>query len=212
MSESRSGVSPIVAIAAGSVIAFSALGIGVMTGVVPSSFSKPSDAPLEVKAGPSQPAAVSAQATKPDATEHRAQPVKPHPPAAKAAQPPVRVASAEPARVAARCADCGRVTAVDVTDQKGSGTGLGAVAGGVVGGVLGNQVGRGTGRTVATVAGAAAGAFGGNEAEKYMKSSKRYEVSVRMDDGSVRRVPFDAQPAFRAGDKVRMVNGSLVAD
>jgi outer membrane lipoprotein SlyB len=199
------------------VIAFSALGIGVMTGVVPSSFSKPADTPLEVKAAPAQPAPeVSAQAAKPapaEHREHRAQQVKPHPPAARAAaQPPVRVASAEPVRVAAICADCGRVTAVDVTEQKGSGTGLGAVAGGVVGGVLGNQVGRGTGRTVATVAGAAAGAFGGNEAEKYMKGSKHYEVSVRMDDGSVRRVPFDAQPAFRAGDKVRIVNGSLVAD
>jgi hypothetical protein len=40
MSESQNRVSPIIAIAAVSVIVFSAVGVGVMTGVIPSSLSK----------------------------------------------------------------------------------------------------------------------------------------------------------------------------
>src|SRR5687768_6291214 len=39
MSDTQSKVSPIIAIAAGSVIVFSAVGVGVMTGLIPSSFS-----------------------------------------------------------------------------------------------------------------------------------------------------------------------------
>jgi hypothetical protein len=36
-----------------------------------------------------------------------------------------------------------------------------------------------------------------------------YDVSVRMDDGSMRTVNYDAEPGFRAGDKVRFIDGRL---
>jgi outer membrane lipoprotein SlyB len=199
MSETK--VSPIVAIAAGSVIVFSAVGVGVMTGVIPSSFSKDeavaSSAPAQGTV-PSQPAAPPAAA-----------------PAKAAPTAPARVhprASDAPRVAAARiCADCGTVTAVNVVEKQGEGSGLGAVAGGVLGGVLGNQIGDGSGRRIATVAGAAGGAYAGHQVEKHVKTSKHWNVVVRMEDGSTRVVPFDAEPGYRAGDKVKIADGRLVA-
>ena len=45
--------------------------------------------------------------------------------------------------------------------------------------------------------------------ERNALTHKRYEVSVRLQDGSVRTVPSDAPPAWKSGDKVRVVNGRL---
>ena len=45
--------------------------------------------------------------------------------------------------------------------------------------------------------------------ERSARSHKRYEVSVRLQDGSVKTVPSDAPPAWKSGDKVRVVNGRL---
>jgi outer membrane lipoprotein SlyB len=95
--------------------------------------------------------------------------------------------------------------------MKGEGSGLGAVAGGVVGAVVGNQFGHGTGNTVMTVAGAAGGALAGNEIEKRAKTKKRYDVAVKMADGSMKTVSYEAQPTWRAGDHVRLENGMLQA-
>ena len=85
------------------------------------------------------------------------------------------------------------------------------MAGGVVGGLLGNQVGGGTGKKIATVAGAAGGAYAGHQAEKHLKSTTRYDVTVKMDDGSLRTFSYDTQPAFQPGSKVRVVNGTLTS-
>lgn len=43
--------------------------------------------------------------------------------------------------------------------------------------------------------------------ENPAKRSKRWNVVVRMNDGSRRMFWFDSDPAFRAGDKVRAVSG-----
>lgn len=118
---------------------------------------------------------------------------------------PPRIASSTPAV----CNTCGRVEAVNAQQVAGEGSGLGAVLGGVAGAVLGNQVGRGTGRSVATVAGAAGGALAGHQIEKQTKSGRRFEVVVRMDDGSSRLFPYDTEPGFRTGDKVRVLEGRL---
>ena len=128
-----------------------------------------------------------------------------------AAQPAVQPAAIPPeqAKPAPVCTTCGVVTSVNAIKQQGEGSGLGAVAGGVVGGLLGHQIGGGTGKKIATVAGAAGGAFAGHQVEKNMKSSTLYEVTVKMDDGAVRTFPYDAQPSFQTGSKVRVVNGTL---
>ena len=49
----------------------------------------------------------------------------------------------------------------------------------------------------------------GQGAGTWLRIYKRYEVSVRLQDGSVKTVPSDAPPAWKSGDKVRVVNGRL---
>lgn len=87
---------------------------------------------------------------------------------------------------AAICASCGIVESVAAVQEKGQGTGLGAVAGGVLGGVVGHQVGGGKGKTAMTVLGAIGGGLAGNEVEKRARSETRFDVRVRMEDGSIR--------------------------
>ena len=201
MSESQSRTTPIVAIAAVAVIIFSAVGVGVMTGVIPNSFSRNSDTLVTGKTDAPKAAAVS-----PTITENKTKKAPVNESAKRYANEPARVATAP------RCANCGRVEAVNAIEEKGEGSGLGAVAGGVVGGLLGNQVGGGSGRTVATVAGAGAGAYAGHEIEKRMKKTLRHDVVVRLEDGTARTFSFQTEPAFRTGDKVRIVDGALVAN
>ncbi len=208
MSEAQSKVSPIVAIAAVALIVFSIVGVGVMTGVIPSSRS--TETAKEVAD------AKASQA--PKAKPSQAAPRPSNPPAA-AKQPPTQVAAVErapapaPVPVAAAprvCAECGVIDAINVVEQKGQGSGLGAAGGAVVGGLIGNQVGGGRGNTAATVVGAVGGALAGNEVEKRVKTTKQYNVSVRMDDGNFKTFTFDSAPGFAIGEKIKVVDGRLL--
>ncbi len=114
-----------------------------------------------------------------------------------------------PAPVA--CANCGVIESIRVVESKGEGSGAGAVAGGVVGGVLGNQVGHGGGRAVMTVVGAGAGAYAGHEIEKNVRRTTKYQIGVRMNDGSHRMFYQQTQPAFGIGQKVRATENGLAA-
>jgi outer membrane lipoprotein SlyB len=109
------------------------------------------------------------------------------------------------------CANCGVVEAINVVETKGNGSYLGMIGGGVVGALLGSQVGHGKGTTIAEVAGAAGGAWAGNEIEKRVKTTKHYEVVVRLQNGGVQTVSYPSQPAFAVGSRVRVENGTLVA-
>jgi outer membrane lipoprotein SlyB len=114
------------------------------------------------------------------------------------------------ARQAARlCANCGTVEAINVIEVKGDGTYLGKIAGGLAGVLLGSQVGSGRGTTVAQVAGAVGGAYAGNEIEGRMKSTKHYEVVVRLENGGTQTFTYESQPGFAAGAKVKVENGAL---
>lgn len=209
-----SKINPLVAIAAVAVTVFSLVGIGIMTGLVPNSFSKNSESSAQIEAvngktakTTAEPASANAPApSKPKAPVKHAETKRP---AQVAAQTPS--APAEQTRAAPVCTTCGVVASVNAITQKGEGSGIGAVAGGVLGGVLGHQVGGGTGKKIATVAGAAGGAYAGHQVEKGMKSTTRYDVVVNMDDGTTRTFSYDTQPAFQAGVKVRVVNGALTA-
>ena len=110
----------------------------------------------------------------------------------------------------AACRDCGVVESVREVRQEGEGSGLGAVGGAVVGGLIGNQVGGVRGRTVGAVVGAVGGAYGGNEAEKAIRAKKRYDITVRFDDGNTRVFSDSNPPPLQRGDRVRMMNGQLV--
>ncbi|MDP2398563.1 MAG: glycine zipper 2TM domain-containing protein [Burkholderiales bacterium] len=119
--------------------------------------------------------------------------------------------STAPKRRAARyCANCGVVEAVNVIEVKGDGSYLGMIAGGLAGALLGHQVGGGSGKQIATVAGAAGGAYAGNEVEKRMKTAKHYEVITRLESGGTQATPFETDPGFRVGDKVKVENNTLV--
>lgn len=109
------------------------------------------------------------------------------------------------------CAACGTVASIHAIALKGDATGLGAVAGGVTGAVVGNQIGRGNGNTAMTILGAAGGAFAGNEIEKNVKKHYSYRITVRMDDGSFRTVSQPNSPAVTVGERVRVVDGTVVA-
>jgi outer membrane lipoprotein SlyB len=112
-------------------------------------------------------------------------------------------------RLKAKCADCGQIESVREVVTRGEGTGLGAVGGAVVGGAIGNQVGAGRGKDLATVAGAVGGAVAGNEIEKRAKSTKSFEITVRLDDGSSRVINEANQPMWRPGDQVKVTNGAI---
>ena len=115
-------------------------------------------------------------------------------------------AKAKPAtRIAAACTECGVVVSVNEVNVLGKGTGVGAVAGGVAGAVIGHEIGDGS--RAGTAVGAVVGGVAGHQIERSARSAKRYDISVRMPDGSVKVVSTDTPPAWRAGDKVRLHNG-----
>jgi outer membrane lipoprotein SlyB len=108
------------------------------------------------------------------------------------------------------CDTCGTVQTVQQEKRKGKGGMLGVAGGAVAGGLLGNQVGKGTGNTVATVGGAVAGGVIGNEIQKKVTSKKVWVTSVKMKDGSVKTFEQEAQPAWAAGNVVK-VDGTTLA-
>lgn len=185
--EARAGKStnPVLIVAAIALILFSAVGIGAIMGWIPTSIG--SDAASQAADTPAKAAA----------------PQKQRAATAKATPAPARIASK------ASCADCGVIESVNVIDVKGKTSGLGGVGGAVVGGLLGSQVGGGRGKDAMTVAGAVGGAVAGNEIEKRVKSTKSYQITVRLDDGSTRVFTESSPPAWRAGDKVRIVDGQI---
>ena len=184
---------PLVWIAGIAVILLSAAGIAAIMGWIPTSMGGPGDkAVLETQ---------SANTGAPARAKPRTAPVQ-H-------TAPVQVANNAPARASTKCAECGVVESVREIDTKGEGSGLGAVGGAVVGGVLGNQVGGGRGKDVMTVIGAVGGAMAGNEVEKRVKSTKSYSITVRFDDGSSRVISAANAPTWRAGDKVKVINGVI---
>ena len=110
------------------------------------------------------------------------------------------------------CHDCGVIESVREIEKTGAGSGVGAVAGGVAGGVLGRQTGGGRGRDVMTVLGAIGGAVAGNAIEKNVKKVKSYEIAIRFEDGSSRLIAQDNPPAWRSGDRIKVVNGVITAN
>jgi outer membrane lipoprotein SlyB len=184
MDNERKRLHPLMAGSAVAVIVASGVGVAAVTGLLPgTSAQKAETPPPAMQKAPAQPAAKAP------------------------AQPRQQMASA--AGASSRCMECATVTGVQTVEVKGEGSGLGAVAGGVAGAVVGNQFGRGDGRTVMTVAGAAGGALAGNELEKHARTHKRYDVALRMEDGSTKTVSYKEMPTWRSGDRVRVVNDQI---
>jgi outer membrane lipoprotein SlyB len=204
--DTKSGLHPLLTAAAISVSVFSAVGVGALTGLIPSSIGSSSiEAP-----------ALQAPAPPPSIPESKVEAMPAAEPAKKA---PVKKAVARPAQPAAvqpavyrdfpEPAHVGTIESVREVKQAGDGSGLGAVAGGVAGAVLGKQLGKGSGKTVMTVLGAAGGAYAGHQVEKQVRAAKHWEIAVRMDDGSLRTLSTEAEHSWQTGDRVRIVEGRL---
>ena len=214
-------IHPLVAAAAVGVLLVSLVGVAAMTGMLPSSNSEGSKkeaiAALEKKAADKTADAKEA--------ERKANSARKESDSRQAAEK--KAASQEKYREAASrekyresstkvaqaqvCYDCGRIESVRSVQTQAKPSGIGVVGGAVVGGLLGNQIGGGSGKTLATVAGAVGGGFAGNEIEKRTRTEANYEVTVRMEDGRTRTFPYDNQPNWNTGDRVRVVDGYLRA-
>ena len=215
-------IHPLIAGAAVSVMVASLTGVAAMTGLLPNSHSEGKAVTEAAQAAPAaasqaKPTAV-AKIAKPVASQQAALDEEERPPVQPRrisrsdtvyrspdySQDMVRVA--QPART---CHDCGRVESVQAVQSQADPSGVGIVGGAVVGGLLGNQVGGGSGRTLATIAGAVGGGYAGNEVEKRTRTATTYQVRVRMENGQVRSFPYNNQPNWRQGDRVRVVDGYL---
>lgn len=205
-------IHPLVAAAAIGILLLSVVGVAAMTGMLPNSNSTGSqkeaiaalDKEAAEKATEAKEAKEKAELAKRKEAERNASTAK------AANQGQARDTSSKVAQ-AQICYDCGRVESVRSVQTAAKPSGVGVVAGAVLGGVLGNQVGNGDGRKLATVAGAVGGGFAGNEIEKRTRTESNYEVRVRMEDGNIRTFPYDNQPNWSAGDRVRVVDGYLRA-
>jgi outer membrane lipoprotein SlyB len=201
---------PLVATAALAVTTFSLAGIAALSGLLPLN-----------RAAANPEVASAAVVTVPPKPTFRTPPA---PEPAQAAAKPARKAAAQPVRAAAGdalpaalpapapCAHCGLIDSVREVEQEGAGSGIGAVAGGVLGGILGNQVGKGNGNKLATILGAVGGAYAGHQMEKSRNKTTRYEIGVRMADGTLHSFTQDSLPAWRIGERVRVENGALRRD
>lgn len=135
----------------------------------------------------------------------------------EAASTPVAVAPVPPLAdvtppppAAPPCDDCGVVADIREVRTAGSANAVGAIAGGVVGGVIGNQIGKGSGRDAARILGAIGGAVAGHQIEKRARTSIRYDIDIRMDDGRLRTVSRSTPPELRIGDAVRLQGDALL--
>ena len=113
--------------------------------------------------------------------------------APRRAPPPVVVRPSPPTRPVVACHECGRIERVDMVSNVRATASGGAVLGGVVGGVLS--------KPTAPPANAKPGV-----------QVLTFRISLRMDDGR-RLTIHQAQLAsgLRAGSRVRVVNGRVVA-
>jgi outer membrane lipoprotein SlyB len=232
----RPRLHPLLTAAAISVTVFSAVGVGALTGFLPTSHSTSQEtAPLTAAAPAAQrtpqtalpesalpmPAAPAATPAPKPVKKHvarapapkPAEPVAPTPEApqvfAQANIPPPPPAPVEAPRPAVLAGIFGVVQSVKEVSTPAKSNGVGPIAGGIAGALLGNQVGHGTGKTIATVLGAAGGAFAGKEIEQQARASKSWETTVRLDDGSYRTMSSSTAPIWRGGERVRLVDGSL---
>lgn len=204
----KKSIHPLIAAAGIAVILFCVVGIAAVMGWIPTTIGK-SGASTAVSKPDTPPAApMKSAAEKPIAAKPHSEPGHGAGTAReKSKSEPLRVATAAAEKT--KCAECGVIESVREVENQGQASGLGAVGGAVVGGVLGNQVGGGRGKDIMTVVGAVGGAVAGNQIEKKVKSTKSYEITVRFEDGSTRVLSEANPPAWKPGDRVKVVNGQI---
>lgn len=92
---------------------------------------------------------------------------------------------------------------------EGTRTGIGAGAGTIIGGVAGANSNHGrAGNAVLSVLGAVAGGVLGAGVEEGVTRQKGLEITIKYDDGRMVAVVQGNNEQFKAGDRVRVLNGS----
>lgn len=74
-----------------------------------------------------------------------------------------------------------------------------------VGGAMDSQIGAGRNQDLATTG----ATMGGNSRENSSASGKKYEIVVRLDDGSTRTLHETHTPMWRPGDRVSINNDTI---
>ena len=105
----------------------------------------------------------------------------------------------------------GVVESVRQVQIEGTRSGVGPAAGAVVGGIAGSTVGQGRGSAAGAVLGSVAGGVAGQAAEQAGTRKAGLEITVRLDNGSMVAITQEADEAFRAGERVRILSGSGVS-
>ncbi len=186
--QERKGIHPLIAGASVAVIIAAGVAVAAITGYLPGTKA---DQPDKM---PEKPVA-----------QHQAKPAqqRQHVASAKQAETPAT-------HTAAACADCGVIVEVKEVEVKGKGTGIGAVAGGVGGAVIGHEIGDGS--RAGTAVGAVVGAVAGHQIERQARAHKKYEITVRMNDGSTKELSDETgNPiAWKSGDKVRVGQDGVI--
>ena len=195
--ETKTRLHPLLTVAAVSLTVFSAVGIAALTGVLP--ISRGSSEPIEHAVTMPAPAGTTAAPAAKPKPRPVARAVAPRPPA------PAPVAASAPLPGAG-----GVIESVQQVEQKGENPIAGPVIGGIAGAVLGHQFGEGRGKTVATAVGAGAGILGGKVIEQKVRATKHWETTVRMDDGSTQTLKNESEPAWHAGERVRVLDGKIL--
>jgi hypothetical protein len=177
-------LAPLLAAAAASVVAFAGIGVAAITGHLSVTQLNPN--PLAGLLGGAKPApAASAAASKPGKTMTRnangaARPID--------FRPGTRVAGSK-----AKCPDCGVVDSIRAKEVESAGV---AAAG--FGGPDATSLGRASGIRFAVLRSADA------------RIAVNFVVTLRMEDGTTRTIYENQRPPFSIGERVRLVNGSVV--
>lgn len=221
---------PLLVAAAISLMILSAVGIAALTGLIPQSKGSVQEEPLAA-APAAVPAAAPAAAPQAPAARvpapRTARKALAKAPAPRPAEPivyrdfdepaPRVVAQAPQAPQAPQAVEAPRpavkpgvlATVVDVREVEvdGDAKGVGAVAGGLAGAVFGHNIGEHN--KVVTVLGAAGGALLGNQIEKKARATKRWDMTLRMDDGTTQVIQSEVQPYWNPGARVRLHEGRV---
>jgi outer membrane lipoprotein SlyB len=228
MDKTTTRLHPLLTAAAISVTAFSAVGIGALSGLLPNSFGSAKEVPVVAEAPQipekvveskpvDMPPALPKATPKPvKKVAKKAAPVPAPAPAADSAPVP-QIAQAPVVAEAPKPVPAGILGVVEsvreVKTKAEKSNGVGPIAGGVGGAVLGSQVGKEFGgkgfRNVLTVLGAAGGAFAGKEIERNVRATSHWEIDVRLDDGTQRTLTSSTLPYWHAGSRVRFLDGAL---
>jgi len=100
----------------------------------------------------------------------------------------------------------GVVESVRPVQIEGTRTIVGPAAGAVVGGIAGSSVGGGRGSDVAAVLGAVVGGVAGQAIEQGTTRRNGVEVTVKLDSGALVAIVQEADEAFKAGERVRILS------